>query len=96
MGEFCHKLTPRSKKGMLPHRWVRDLCSLWFNLGEASRVPTRNGAKDVEVVDPLPVACSAKEAGKLYDIKMEFYWNGGGAEAKLTWSSTRQTKQIVP
>ena len=35
-------------------------------------------------------------AGQLYDVRMEYYENGGGAVAKLWWSSARQGKQIVP
>ena len=35
-------------------------------------------------------------AGQKYDLKMEFYENGGGATAKLGWSSTHQAKEIVP
>lgn len=35
-------------------------------------------------------------AGKLYDIKMEYYENGGGAQAKLLWSSPSTPKAIVP
>jgi hypothetical protein len=35
-------------------------------------------------------------AGQLYDVRMEYYERGGGAVAKLWWSSARQAKQIVP
>jgi hypothetical protein len=35
-------------------------------------------------------------AGQKYDIKMEFYENGGGATAKLFWSSPSTAKQAVP
>jgi hypothetical protein len=35
-------------------------------------------------------------AGQLYDVRMEYYENGGGAVAKLWWSSARQPKQIIP
>ncbi|MGE5557846.1 MAG: sugar-binding protein, partial [Bacillota bacterium] len=31
-----------------------------------------------------------------YDIKMEYYENGGGAVAKLSWSSASQAKEIIP
>lgn len=34
--------------------------------------------------------------GQMHDIRMEYYENGGGAEARLSWSSARQVKQIVP
>jgi hypothetical protein len=35
-------------------------------------------------------------AGQKYDLKVEFYENGGGATAKLSWSSPSQAKEIVP
>ena len=35
-------------------------------------------------------------AGQLYDVRMEYYERGGGAVAKLWWSSAHQAKQIVP
>ncbi len=35
-------------------------------------------------------------AGQKYDILIEYYENGGGAVAKLSWSSTSQAKQIIP
>ncbi len=36
------------------------------------------------------------EAGQRYDIRMEFYENGGYATAKLEWQSARQEREIVP
>jgi Legume lectin domain/PA14 domain len=38
----------------------------------------------------------ALEAGKKYDIKMEYYDNGYDALAKLSWNSRSQAKQIIP
>jgi PA14 domain len=35
-------------------------------------------------------------AGQQYDIRMEYFENGGGAVAKLKWSSPSQPKGIVP
>ncbi|HEV8246347.1 MAG TPA: PA14 domain-containing protein [Polyangiaceae bacterium] len=35
-------------------------------------------------------------AGTQYDIKMEYYENGGGANAALAWSSAGQAKQVIP
>src|SRR5439155_23349342 len=37
----------------------------------------------------------ALSAGVKYDIRIEFYENGGGAVAKLLWSSPSQPKEIV-
>ena len=36
------------------------------------------------------------EAGKFYDVQMDFYQNGGGAVASLSWSSSQQVKEIIP
>ncbi len=36
------------------------------------------------------------EAGVRYDIRMEYYENGGDAVAKLAWSSASQTLEIIP
>jgi hypothetical protein len=38
----------------------------------------------------------ALTAGQQYDIRMEYFENGGGAVAKLKWSSPSQPKGIVP
>jgi RHS repeat-associated protein len=35
-------------------------------------------------------------AGQAYNIRMDFYENGGGAAATLAWSSASQPKEIVP
>jgi glucose/arabinose dehydrogenase len=34
-------------------------------------------------------------AGQKYNIEMEYYENGGGADAKLEWSSARQAREVV-
>lgn len=36
------------------------------------------------------------EAGKKYDIKVEYYEEVGGANIRLRWSSPSQAKQIIP
>ena len=36
------------------------------------------------------------EAGKKYDIKLEYFENGGKAVCKLLWSSGSQSKQVIP
>jgi glucose/arabinose dehydrogenase len=35
-------------------------------------------------------------AGQKYDIRLEYFENGGGAVAQLAWSSPTQAKQIIP
>jgi glucose/arabinose dehydrogenase len=38
----------------------------------------------------------ALEAGKKYDITLEYYENSGQALSRLSWSSLTQTKEIIP
>jgi len=50
-------------------------------------------------IDQSPTEWSgsiALTAGQRYDLKMEYYENGGGAVAKLSWSSPGTAKQIIP
>jgi murein DD-endopeptidase MepM/ murein hydrolase activator NlpD/lipopolysaccharide export system protein LptA len=35
-------------------------------------------------------------AGQLYDIRVDYYENGGGAIAKLSWTSASQAREIIP
>jgi glucose/arabinose dehydrogenase len=35
-------------------------------------------------------------AGQKYDIRLEYFENGGSAVSKLSWSSASQVKQIIP
>ncbi len=39
---------------------------------------------------------AALAAGTRYEIRMEYYENGGGAAARLSWSSPTQAKEAVP
>lgn len=41
----------------------------------------------------LPISL---KAGKRYSVVMEYYENGGGAVAQLSWSSPSLSKQIIP
>lgn len=36
------------------------------------------------------------QAGQLYDVRLEYYENGGDAVSRLEWSSTGQSRQIIP
>src|SRR6185436_13058911 len=38
----------------------------------------------------------ALSAGVRYSIQMDYYENGGGATAALSWSSLSQPKEIIP
>jgi hypothetical protein len=49
-------------------------------------------------IDQIPTEKSgslAMTAGQTYDIRMEYYENGGEAVAKLSWSSLSQAKEII-
>lgn len=50
-------------------------------------------------IDQAPTTYSATkalQAGQLYDVRLEFYENGGGAVSRLEWSSPSQARQVVP
>ena len=52
-----------------------------------------------QFVDQAPSTFSGSitlNAGQKYDIRMEYFENGGGATASLAWSSASQAFQIVP
>jgi hypothetical protein len=38
----------------------------------------------------------ALNAGQLYDVRLEFYENGGGATARLLWSTPSMARTVVP
>ena len=38
----------------------------------------------------------ALNAGEKYDLRMDYYENGGAASAELSWSSASQAKEIIP
>jgi hypothetical protein len=38
----------------------------------------------------------ALQANQLYDIRLEYYENGGGAVMKLEWQSASQAREVVP
>jgi hypothetical protein len=35
-------------------------------------------------------------AGQAYDVRVEYYENGGNTQAKLSWASTSQAKEVIP
>ena len=62
---------------------------------------TINGAVVIDnFTDHAPIENSGTtavlNAGQAYPIQIDFYENGGGAVATLSWSSASQPKQIVP
>jgi hypothetical protein len=59
-----------------------------------------NGQKVIDNwTDHAPTVNSgqiALTAGQLHDVRMEYYENGGGAQAKLEWSSGSEPRWLVP
>ncbi|MFK8137095.1 MAG: Ig-like domain-containing protein [Bdellovibrionales bacterium] len=58
---------------------------------------------DVEIISnwtnhaaTLDSATINLEAGRSYDIKLEFFENGGHSRIELSWESASQTRQIIP
>jgi glucose/arabinose dehydrogenase len=50
-------------------------------------------------VDQAPTTNTGRitlEAGRRYDIRLDYYENGGGAVSRLEWSSLSQARQIIP
>lgn len=49
---------------------------------------------------PIPssprATTASASANQRYDLKLEYYEKSGGAVSKLSWSSARQPKQIIP
>ncbi|MGV3533911.1 MAG: lamin tail domain-containing protein, partial [Chthoniobacteraceae bacterium] len=66
-----------------------DGVRLWVNGEEIISNWTLHGStEDIGFIDLV--------AGKLYDIRMEWYQGAGGAEARLSWSATGLPKQLIP
>jgi glucose/arabinose dehydrogenase len=53
-----------------------------------------------QLIDQAPTTVNgtpiALVAGQKYDIRMEYFENGGGASAQLGWQSPSQARQIIP
>src|SRR2546422_721284 len=85
---FTHSRTPSSETVTF-HTVSDDGVRLWVN-GQliidnwTDHAPTENSGT------------IALTAGQRYDIRMDFYENGGGAVAQLYWSSPTITRHIIP
>ena len=66
-----------------------DGVRLWVNNQQLVNRWVDQGATEVS-------GTIALTAGTAYAIKMEYYDNGGGALAQLSWSSAHTAKQIIP
>ncbi|NOU79771.1 hypothetical protein GC101_12895 [Paenibacillus sp. LMG 31459] len=68
---------------------VDDGVRLWIN----GRLLIDKWIPQASELTSLPITLTA---GQSYDIRLEYFENGGGATAILQWSSTSQAKQVVP
>jgi hypothetical protein len=66
-----------------------DGVRLWVN----DQLIVENWTDHASTVNSGTIALAA---GLKYDIQMDYYENGGGAVAKLEWSSPSQARQIIP
>lgn len=66
-----------------------DGVRLWIN----NQLIINNWTDHAPTVDQATIALSANQK---YDIRLEYYENGGGAAIKLEWESSQQTRQIIP
>lgn len=66
-----------------------DGCRLWINNQLIVDKWRDDGGTEVSGVMTL-------NGGQKYDIKLEFYENGGGAKTKLEWLSPLQAREVVP
>ncbi len=67
-----------------------DGVRLWVN----NTLIINNWTSHAAVTDNSPVVVLT--AGQKYDIKMEYFENGGGAVARLLWTYPGQSQQAVP
>jgi regulation of enolase protein 1 (concanavalin A-like superfamily) len=66
-----------------------DGVRLWVNGQQLINNWTQHGVTEDS-------ATIALQAGRPYEIKMEYYEAGGGAVSKLLWSSPSRSKQVIP
>ena len=83
------QVQPRSAETYTFHTTGNDGIRLWVN-GQAL-VDDWNSHPATENSGRITL-----EAGKTYDIRMEYYQNYGTALAKLEWSSASQPRQVIP
>ncbi len=82
-------LTPRHSETYTFYTLSNDGVRLWVNDKLLIDNWTDHGATEDKATIPLEFGCKVP-------VKMEYYWNGGAAVAKLSWSSPSQEKQIIP
>ena len=83
------QVQPRFNETYAFHTLSDDGVRLWVN--NQLLVDNWTDHAPTENVGFIPL-----QGGYLYDIKMEMYENGGGAQASLFWSSPSAPREIVP
>lgn len=66
-----------------------DGVRLWIN----NQLIINNWTDHAPTIDQASIVLNANQK---YDIRLEYYENGGGAAIRLEWSSPSQTRQVVP
>ena len=83
------QIEPKFSEEYSFHTLSNDGVRLWINGTQIINNWTDHG----EVEDTGKIKL---EAGRRYDLKLEYFYNGGNGVTKLLWSSVRQTKEIIP
>ena len=80
-------------------RWSSDTYTFYATTDDGVRLWVNNQLVIDAWVDQSPTEHSGTIAlvgQQRYNIKMEYYENGGGAQASLSWGSPSITKAIIP
>lgn len=83
-------ITPLFSQAYTLYTQSDDGIRVWFNGNLLIDNWTDHASTENSGVTPVLVA------GTAYPITIEYYENGGGAIARLSWSSSSQAKQVVP
>ncbi len=85
------KVQPQFTGDYTFYTYTDDGVRLWVNGEQIVDDWTSRPAAEKKATKTLSL-----EAGKLYDITMEYYEDTGDAVAKLLWSSDKQDKVVIP
>jgi hypothetical protein len=70
----------------------QDAARLWVNGQLAASVPSRQQPENAAPM-PLPILL---QAGRRYDLKLEYQHGEGSASVRLGWSSRNQSREVIP
>ena len=83
------QIQPRYSEGYTFHLTTDDGCRLWLNNTLLIDKWRNDSGSDV-------ASSIALTGGARYDLRVEYYENGGSASAKLEWNSASQLREVVP